>query len=61
MISRRVTPYLVAAATGVISGYYIFKPLIEQGTQKLPRVPSTPVNVPTTTEESKKAVDEKAE
>ncbi|KAA1471388.1 hypothetical protein DENSPDRAFT_837371 [Dentipellis sp. KUC8613] len=28
-MSRRLTPYLVAGLTGILSGVYIFRPLIE--------------------------------
>ncbi|KAK7686577.1 hypothetical protein QCA50_010177 [Cerrena zonata] len=33
MSSRRLVPFLVAGVTGVLSGVYIFKPLLEKADQ----------------------------
>ncbi|KAI0783360.1 hypothetical protein C8Q75DRAFT_443957 [Abortiporus biennis] len=40
---RRFTPFLVAAATGIASGVYIFKPLMENS-NNTPSDPTKPVN-----------------
>ncbi|KAF8167451.1 hypothetical protein B0H34DRAFT_17645 [Crassisporium funariophilum] len=37
---QRAFPYLVAATTGVISGVYIFKPMVTKEAQDLSEVPS---------------------
>ncbi|KAG2022780.1 hypothetical protein CC2G_000505 [Coprinopsis cinerea AmutBmut pab1-1] len=56
MSLQRLSPYLFAAATGVASGYYIFKPFIDQEVQHeritSTNAPSSPT--PTVAEEAKK-------
>ncbi|GBE77488.1 hypothetical protein SCP_0103630 [Sparassis crispa] len=52
MLSRRIIPFLVAGITGVVSGVYIFKPLLDESSRndvdatKLPA--SEPPDSPTT-------------
>ncbi|KAF8963938.1 hypothetical protein BDZ97DRAFT_1919468 [Flammula alnicola] len=42
---RRAFPFLVAAATGIISGIYIFKPLLVQDGNELAIGPGSQPNI----------------
>jgi len=42
MLRRQAAPLLFAALTGVVSGVYIFKPMLDGSVAKLPRDASPP-------------------
>ncbi|KAF8910040.1 hypothetical protein CPB84DRAFT_1842704 [Gymnopilus junonius] len=39
---RRASPYLVAALTGIVSGVYIFKPLVMKDVEQRNKAPNLP-------------------